>query len=550
MKTTTLLFISFLLACHTYAQAPDKTAKTDALIKVWGFLKYYHPVVATGVKDWDQEFIREVQGIDSLKTADAFNAHLIRWMKEQGDIISFPEQEITYDTICTYGTPMEWMSHTPLLNKETLALLKNILKHRHTGNSYYVMHPPNATNNPAFVHEEEYADMLYPAAPYRLLCLARYWNMIEYFFPYKYVTDKPWYEVNSMLIGKFAAAKDTFAYYRALAEMSAKVNDSHAGIRPPQKLPVMGTWYYLPLRLKMIEHKAVITAICNDSFANANDLRIGDVILSADDTTFSDRIKSIRYRLAASNDAVFERDGIARFMYWEQPAISITWERGGNIQSKSLQLAKADIKMSGVPDSAIAWKILPGNIGYIHTGKLAPGRVDSALSALRNTNGLVLDVRTYPQWTIYELCARLSAHKQPFVKFTYADLNYPGGFSCQEAQTCGTENPNPYKGNIAILVNETTQSRAEFTTMAFQTLPHAKVIGSQTSGADGNVSDIVLPGGYKVWMTGLGVYYPDGRATQRIGIVPDILIQPTIPGFRAHKDEVLERGLRYIQTGL
>jgi len=58
-----------------------------------------------------------------------------------------------------------------------------------------------------------------------------------------------------------------------------------------------------------------------------------------------------------------------------------------------------------------------------------------------------------------------------------------------------------------------------------------------------------LPGGIRVAFTGLGVYYPDGTPTQRIGIVPDIAIRPTLAGFRAGRDEVLERAIEYIRTG-
>ena len=68
-----------------------------------------------------------------------------------------------------------------------------------------------------------------------------------------------------------------------------------------------------------------------------------------------------------------------------------------------------------------------------------------------------------------------------------------------------------YKGKIVILVNEVTQSHAEFTTMCLQTAKNALVIGSQTSGADGNVSKIPFVGGFGSMITGLGVYYPDGQ---------------------------------------
>jgi C-terminal processing protease CtpA/Prc len=47
-------------------------------------------------------------------------------------------------------------------------------------------------------------------------------------------------------------------------------------------------------------------------------------------------------------------------------------------------------------------------------------------------------------------------------------------------------------------------------------------------------------------MTGIGVYYPDGTETQRIGIIPDIKVKPTIEGIRAGKDEVLEKAMEVI----
>ena len=82
--------------------------------------------------------------------------------------------------------------------------------------------------------------------------------------------------------------------------------------------------------------------------------------------------------------------------------------------------------------------------------------------------------------------------------------------------------------------------------MALRTAPNVISIGSQTSGADGNVSYIPLPGGYTTVMTGIGIYYPDGTETQRIGIVPDIEVQPTIEGTRSGKDEVLEKAIEII----
>ena len=49
-------------------------------------------------------------------------------------------------------------------------------------------------------------------------------------------------------------------------------------------------------------------------------------------------------------------------------------------------------------------------------------------------------------------------------------------------------------------------------------------------------------------ITGYGVFYPDGKQTQRVGIVPDLEIYPTIKGIKDGKDEVLEKAIEMIQN--
>ena len=75
------------------------------------------------------------------------------------------------------------------------------------------------------------------------------------------------------------------------------------------------------------------------------------------------------------------------------------------------------------------------------------------------------------------------------------------------------------------------------------------IIGSQTAGADGDITGIKLPGGIQTAFSGHGIHYPDGRPTQGIGIVPDMKISPTIKGIKEGRDEVLERAIEFAKTG-
>jgi C-terminal processing protease CtpA/Prc len=97
-----------------------------------------------------------------------------------------------------------------------------------------------------------------------------------------------------------------------------------------------------------------------------------------------------------------------------------------------------------------------------------------------------------------------------------------------------------------ILADEISMSQAEYTSMAFRSVHGAIVVGSTTAGADGNVSAFPLPGGLRTMISGIGVFYPDKTPTQRIGIVPNVEVRPTIAGIRAGRDEVLEEAVRQI----
>jgi C-terminal processing protease CtpA/Prc len=125
--------------------------------------------------------------------------------------------------------------------------------------------------------------------------------------------------------------------------------------------------------------------------------------------------------------------------------------------------------------------------------------------------------------------------------------NYPSEFVAYALESLAPQKPH-YAGKVVILVDEVSQSQSEFTAMAFRSAPGAVLIGSTTAGADGNPSQIPLPGiQMRTQFSGIGIFYPGKKPTQRVGIIPDVEIKPTIAGIRAGRDEVLEAALRQIQ---
>jgi len=192
------------------------------------------------------------------------------------------------------------------------------------------------------------------------------------------------------------------------------------------------------------------------------------------------------------------------------------------------------------------FRLLSKDVAYLKLSTVKAAEAAHYVESAAGTKALIIDIRNYPsEFMVFALGQSLVANETPFARFTSGDLANPGAFHWSEPERLTPGKPL-YAGKIAILVDEGSQSQAEYTSMAFRASPRAIVVGSTTSGADGNVSQFALPGGLNTMISGIGVFYPDKKPTQRIGILPDFEVRPTIAGIRAGRDEVLEEALRQL----
>ena len=183
-------------------------------------------------------------------------------------------------------------------------------------------------------------------------------------------------------------------------------------------------------------------------------------------------------------------------------------------------------------------------------GAVSKDRVDSIMKLCLHKKGIIFDLRNYPQGTGYLVSNYLNPSKVEFAQWFAVDTNFPGNYYFNLIYTTGPDrfNNNYYKGSVVLLVDEYTQSHAEFTAMILQTAPNVVTIGSQTAGSDGDISFVDLPGGIVTCFSGAGVQYPDGTQAQRTGIKIDIIVKPTIESIRSNTDKPLNRALQYINS--
>jgi C-terminal processing protease CtpA/Prc len=75
-------------------------------------------------------------------------------------------------------------------------------------------------------------------------------------------------------------------------------------------------------------------------------------------------------------------------------------------------------------------------------------------------------------------------------------------------------------------------------------------IGETSSGTNGNVVDVDLPGGFALSFTGMRVLFPDGSPLQGHGIAPDVIVHPSAAAARVGYDEILEAAVTRARDGM
>jgi C-terminal processing protease CtpA/Prc len=303
----------------------------------------------------------------------------------------------------------------------------------------------------------------------------------------------------------------------------------------------------LEVAFHFVDDHAIVSAV-----PEGLSLQVGDILLELDGRSLSDLIDEWRPYYPASNEPARLLDISAKLSFGECGPVDVVIDRDG--LELELELERERVlnrgaspypwRVDGRPGGAFQW--IGDDVAYIRLDKIELDEIPNYIEAAAGTRGLVIDIRGYPnEFVVYELGQHLVDAPTPFARCTEPDLSNPGAFTWQGSLELSPKPPH-YEGKVVILVNELSISQSEFTAMAFRAAPGSLVIGSTTAGADGNVSRIDLPGGESTQISGIGIFYPDKRPTQRIGIVPDIRVTPTREGIRDGRDEVLERALREI----
>lgn len=398
-----------------------------------------------------------------------------------------------------------------------------------------------------------YGEYTFPPLNLRLLALMKYWNIIYYFNPNNELFKKNWDSVLVEFIPKFVNAKNADEYVETVAELISQINDSHAIFN--NLFFFEKRRYYPGIKIGFIEDKTIITAITDENIIRTKELSVGDIITKINDIDIDSERKYLAKFISASNNSslnLFINDNLLGGIKDSKIKIEVVHNGKNEIFMLKRDIEKSEIIKQEFTGNKV-WNKINDNVGYVNLGLLSKDLVDSMYKDLSDTKAIIFDNRGYPMGTARDIVSHLTNKK--FCEATFLtkivispDVNNNTNMIYKQETTL--ENKPFYNGQILILVNEQTQSQAEFLCLVLKegAGDKVKIIGSQTSGAIGTVSGIILPGGISTFFTCQKVCDINGKNIQGTGIIPDIIVHPTIEGICKEKDELLLKAIEYANS--
>lgn len=507
--------------------------------RIWGFAKYHHPAFASRSINADAEYfclLNDVlQAPDSMK-----NDICLKWISGLGPYAIRDEED--GENMETFND-FNWISDSLSLGR---ALSDSLMRLRDAdpGNNQYVKQTPV---NVSYI-ETQYSDIPKDDVAYRLLGVAKFWNAVDSYSPNRNLTDRPWDDVLAEYI---ALAFDRSISFSALySRMVSELCDTHVN---SWYIPIFGG-RFVPLMCQFAEDRLFVADTCS---LVPNNFEIGDEIILIDSVSPIKRLNELAPYIPHSNRSSLLRDGSYATLLTAKNEACVEYVREGKTYttiissvdgSKFVNRRFSSQNTSTKPE----FKEVADGIGYINISNLTCKDEQDLENFLASCDKLIIDLRSYP--AEYDVLHKLLptfffSQAREAAEVLLPQAHRPGGFIRTTVSTRKTSEPDKlYKGKLVLLVNAHSQSMSEYFTMFLQTIPGSVTIGSQTAGADGDVTRIQLP--YASFnITGAGICYPDGTNAQRNGVKIDKVVEPSAEGMIRGVDEQLQEAIDYLQGG-
>lgn len=572
MRKVSIIIIFLLFQHSVFAQ---KNQYYDFL-KAWNFIKYYHPDVASRKIDADSLFLVNIKTINSK---DDFNSVIGKLSRHLNKNLTTPAPKETSKDVLTKNQNFDWFQKNGKVSSENKALLNNIYKNRY---NFELLDKGKSVSD-----EKEYSFPKTENLPleYRFLALAKIQGVVDYLFPHKYLMDKDFDAFFKTMLDENLKANTRKDFEIIMTKLVAKMEDSHALPFYRQlnyKKEIFNASYFAPFDFQIVDDHLLITKLIFPDACAKAEINIGDKIISIGGKSISQMLKEKGELLSVSNKEklIHTLSKYENNLIWTDnlptKTLKIKSVKDNKSYSKTVDFiditdkakyAVLETYLKEKIQKTMSHKITHKDVAYFKINETLgfinnvdddkiDAKMDSILADASKKKAIVFDMREYPDWggfVFHFIYKYFSPVENYFHKYYAPNLKNIGTFyhldhPIQNYPEIKGKTQHTYSGKVFILVNPETRSASEWYSMSLQKIfPQSLTIGQQTSGGDGDLVKVKLPGNYLLEFTGNGIFYPDNSQTQQTGVKIDEKIKYSDKDILEGKDLEFERVLDSIK---
>lgn len=371
------------------------------------------------------------------------------------------------------------------------------------------------------------------------------WNIFKHSFPYWEDASVSAQKILTAAFTKAIADQTGHDFLNTLKLMCAPLNDGHMFIELSDGSDHSNE-ASAPLILSRIAGKVLVKEVL-DSTLNKLITR-GDIIDSIAHISAAEALSGKERYLSGSSQWKEAKGLVTLLNGPENTAISLVLDRKGT--KKSLILAR-NVKGTGYRNGSFTKN--PVKRGWVKPGVFYLNLSTDTISEqqyekeLATAKAVIFDLRGYPASdNAFNLIPHLLTQTVNPQTFFTPEIIYPDlqQVTYEKDPTELVPAAPHLKARIYFLVDATAQSASETLLSRMKDFKLATLIGQPTSGTNGSMNVIYLPGHYSVAYTGMLVKNNDGSKHHLKGIIPDIIVNPTVQGISSGRDEILEAALK------
>ena len=358
----------------------QETQNLEKLCKVWGYVKYTHPVFLTGEKDWDAELIALIPQVRQAENSEETNKILNEWLLSLGEI-----KYKTDETTALWSSAKEedkvviadtsWVFDQEYLGEELSANMEPLTKplpdiNRFNAPIDFSRYYYTGYNQPTmFCNEKLYEDMDYSDENYRLLGLFRVWNAMEYYYPYLDILDEDWEDLLPDFILQMLEGSDQHSYDLIIAALTAKLQDAHVAFGGSSEFIKKEFGEYLISDVEFVSAEGEIVVL--QTFDESCPLQPGDIIRKLDGVDIEDRVEHCKKYISVTTDEKIKNPLQLSLLRSHSKTPEVTVIRDGkemtfNVNADEFQYSGPRYGVSFQDGEPKPYEIIEGNIGVIN----------------------------------------------------------------------------------------------------------------------------------------------------------------------------------------